>query len=146
MSAQQALAQRVAEMQRRHPPADGPGPQRHFNGPPATVLRQDTRLCGVALKDARVRTEKASGNTLLIVLLKQTFSDLPVLAVRRYDGSAASLTAAHNKASRLRAGTVVQATGGGFRLSRHQGQQVIELLFVQSIEPPQEVITRKDLE
>ena len=137
-----ALQDRLAELQRKHPPVPAP----HFNGQPAAVLHRDSQLRGVVAKDARVRTEGGSGDTLLIVLLKQAFSDLQVLAVQRYLGSATSLTVAHNKASRLRAGTVVHVTGEGFRVARHQGQQVLELLFVQSIEPPPEPTTRKDLE
>jgi hypothetical protein len=137
-----ALDERIAELQRKHPPV----PATHFNGPPPLVVHQDTRLRGVMLQPAWVMTEAGTGNTLLKVLFKQTFGDLPVLAVRRYDSTAASLLAARSKAGRLRLGAVVHVAGEGLRLISWHRKPTLEVLLVQSIEPPPEVNTRRDLE
>lgn len=143
VSAQQALQERVAELQRRHPPVPAP------LAPEATlplVLHHDAKLRGTVLQDARVRTDRESGNALLIVLFKQAPSSLPVLAVLRHDSTDTSLITAHSKANRLRAGTPVRVEGEGLRLAHHRGEQVLEVVLVHSIEPPQVANTRKDLE
>lgn len=139
MSAQQALQERVAELLRRHPPV--PAPQQA-----AMALRHAVTVDGELLQDARVCTDRTTRAALLTVRIKQAHTTTPLVAVQRYDSTAASFAAAHSKASRLRAGTAVHVTGEGLRLTQHRGEQVIEIAQAHSIEPPQHANTRKDLE
>lgn len=142
MSARQELQARIKALAQRHPPM----PPASAEVPTRSVLRHPVAIDGELLQDARVRTDRSHGATLLIALIKQPLTTVPLLAVRHYDGSNASVTAAHSKATRLRAGTAVKVTGEGLRVTQHRGQPAIEVVLVHSIDPPPEPITRKDFE
>ena len=137
------LRERVDEINSRRSIAPGstsPG------GPSPLVLHLETRIAGTLLEDATVHTEPGTGCVSVTVLIKQTFGDLPVLAVRRYDSTASSHVAARSLAKRLRAGTVAHVHGEGMRLHHLKRQPAIEILLVSAIHPQlQELPERKDL-
>jgi hypothetical protein len=144
-----AIAERLAELARKHPRAREAAhavQRREDSG--ADTLLFDARLRGELLVDAVVTARPGNGAAELTVLLGQ-HNGLKVLATGRYDSTTASFIAARSKARRLRAGVTVLVQGKGLRLDTHQGEKVLRVIDVQSIDPPHESAAssgRKDLE
>ncbi|MEO8153592.1 MAG: hypothetical protein ABI605_11020 [Rhizobacter sp.] len=152
------IALRIAEIRRKHvdplhtPALDAPAavPSSVRTRTPAAAapapVHFDVKFSGELLGDALASTERGSGVAVLTLVLQQSSGALPVLAVRRYDASATSHMVTHSLASRLRAGTTVRLSGKGLCVAEHDGQPALRVLDVQTVEPPAEPNTRKDLE
>ena len=154
--AQAELAQRLADLQRRHP-TPAPAPQVAPTTVPCSVRTAspgvapkrmptfDVRIHGEAVTDAIASIERGSGTALLTVIVQQRFDALPVVATRRYDDTASSHAVARSLARRIRHGTVIDVRGEGLCLTEHDKKPVLRVLNVQAIDPPPEPTTRKDL-
>lgn len=134
--AQAAIAQRVAEIQRKHgypqlPPA------------PADTHRSPVEVYLPLLHDAHALCEPGTTKALLTVVVARSTDGLPIVATRVIGDTLTAIAAARSTAKLMRAGMYVRIKAREWKMTRFplpNGPQMLRLVGVTDITLPPEAI------